>query len=187
MLAAPLVAKKALNTMAMEINTAEKSMGVLELLMVSFTSEGGWILDPLGGSGSTLSAAMLTGRCAVVVEVCEAQHATYEDRVKGTLQDMKSRLTREWKLPLSAIARPEFVSDQTEFGPEADTNVYLLPPRCKLNLNQFELLTVCNIISSDTVSACDSVDQRSVYLGLTCRGVSTCTTRTVPTGRTRLG
>lgn len=58
------------------IHPTEKPVGILEPLIRYSTNPGDLILDPFMGSGSTLRAAVLNGRCAVGIEAreeyCEA-------------------------------------------------------------------------------------------------------------------
>lgn len=50
------------------IHPHEKPLPLLELLIKHSTSKGDFIVDPFGGSGSTVRAAQRTGRSAVAIE-----------------------------------------------------------------------------------------------------------------------
>jgi site-specific DNA-methyltransferase (adenine-specific) len=63
------------------IHPTQKPVELCEWLIRSFTNEGGYILDPCFGSGSTLLAAKQTGRAIVGVEV----NGEYVEMTKGRL------------------------------------------------------------------------------------------------------
>jgi site-specific DNA-methyltransferase (adenine-specific) len=55
-----------------KIHPTEKPSGAITPLILNSTDPGDWILDPFCGSGSTLAAALVTGRRAIGIEKDEA-------------------------------------------------------------------------------------------------------------------
>ncbi len=65
----------------------QKPVGLMEYLIRTYTAEGGQILEPFAGSGTTLIAAMQAGRKAVGIELsekyCEIAVKRIESIIKG--------------------------------------------------------------------------------------------------------
>ncbi|OPH84365.1 DNA methyltransferase [Nitrobacter vulgaris] len=58
------------------LHPTQKPVKPLQRLIESFCKPGGVVLDPFCGSGSTLLAAKLTGRCFIGIELDAGHHAT---------------------------------------------------------------------------------------------------------------
>ncbi|MDP9474931.1 MAG: hypothetical protein M3R38_04450 [Actinomycetota bacterium] len=63
-----------------------KPLGLLEALIESLTQPDALVADPFGGSGSTLLAAVRTGRRAWGCELKEGYHATGQERIAEALR-----------------------------------------------------------------------------------------------------
>ncbi|MGD0651822.1 MAG: site-specific DNA-methyltransferase [Verrucomicrobiia bacterium] len=72
---------------------------LIERLVLSLTEEGGWVLDPFLGTGTTIVAAVLRGRRGVGAELVPKYAAIARERIRRAV---------EGTLPVRPMGRPVF-------------------------------------------------------------------------------
>lgn len=66
-----------------KLHPTQKPLSVLQPIIQAFTPEGGLVLDPFAGSGSTLMAARTLGRRYVGIELDATYYAAATERLSG--------------------------------------------------------------------------------------------------------
>jgi len=80
---------------------AEKPVGLLRELIESSSCIGETVLDPFSGSGSTLVAAKLEGRCAIGIEIEERWCEMAAKRLSGEISETGEAHEVQENLPLT--------------------------------------------------------------------------------------
>lgn len=81
------------NARGVRRHPTEKPVALMRQLIESSTVLGETVLDPFAGSGSTLVAAVLSGRSAVGIELDEGHVATMVERVKSAEKLVRAMAT----------------------------------------------------------------------------------------------
>lgn len=74
------------NIIGNKIHETEKPIDLLRMYIENSSEKGDWVCDPFAGSGSTMAAAILSGRKCFTAEIDEKYIPKIYERIKGILK-----------------------------------------------------------------------------------------------------